>query len=71
MKRIEQQQSGAETVSQQLDLLNTKYQRLCESLRSKLEEVAEKNKDDPEIQVGFILHLHSKYIMVEITVQSW
>ena len=43
---------GAESVSQELDLFNLKYQRLCESLRSRIEDVGDKNKDDPEIQVG-------------------
>eukprot|EP00092_Neocalanus_flemingeri_P021691 GFUD01023529.1.p1 GENE.GFUD01023529.1~~GFUD01023529.1.p1 ORF type:complete len:5553 (+),score=1484.06 GFUD01023529.1:557-17215(+) len=43
-------QSGADTVSQELDLFNLKYQRLCESLRSRLEAVGDESKDDPEIQ---------------------
>ena len=40
-------------MSQELDLFNLKYQRLCESLRSRIEEVGDRNKDDPEIQVGY------------------
>ena len=40
---------------------------MCESLRSRIEEVGDKNKDDPEIQVGCfsygytLLFLPSKY----------
>ena len=43
-------------MSQELDLFNLKYQRLCESLRSRIEEVGDKHKDDPEIQVGYFTY---------------
>ena len=46
--------SGADGVSQELDLFNLKYQRLMEALRSRMAEVGEENAGDPEIQVGQI-----------------
>ena len=46
-------QTGADDVTQQLDIFNLKYQRLCESLRDKLKELGEKSPDDPDIQVKF------------------
>ena len=46
-------QTGADEVTQQLDIYNLKYQRLCESLRDKLKELGEKSPDDPDIQVKF------------------
>ena len=32
-------------------MFNLKYQRLCESVRDKLQVIGEENQDDPEIQV--------------------
>lgn len=46
--------SGAEDVSQELDLFNLKYQRLMEALRSRIAEVGAQNEEDPAIQVGQI-----------------
>ena len=37
-------------MSQQLDIFNLKYQRLCEALRERLEEVGEE-AEDPDIKV--------------------
>jgi hypothetical protein len=51
--------SGADNVSQELDLFNLKYQRLMEALRSRMAEVGEQNGDDPDIKVGPI---HSNII---------
>ena len=44
--------SGSEKVTQELDLFNLKYQRLCEATRDKLQQIGEENPDDPEIQVS-------------------
>ena len=44
--------SGSEKVTQELDLFNLKYQRLCEAARDKLQQIGEENPDDPEIQVS-------------------
>ena len=45
-------QTGADGVTQQLDIFNLKYQRLCESLQDKLKELGEANPDDPDLQVN-------------------
>ena len=42
---------GADRVATELDVFNLKYQRLCEALRERLEEVGELNKDDPDVKV--------------------
>ena len=45
-------QPGADIASQELDLFNLKYQRLCESLQSRIKEIGDQHPDDPELQVG-------------------
>lgn len=60
--------SGADVVSQQLDLFNLKYQRLMEALRSRIAEVGEQNADNPEIQVGEIYLLSSPHLPDSISI---
>ena len=44
--------SGADKVTADLDLFNTRYQRLCEDTRDRLRQIGERSPDDPEIQVS-------------------
>ena len=44
--------SGAAKVTAELDLFNTRYQRLCEEARDRLRQIGEQSPDDPEIQVS-------------------
>ena len=53
VKKSNNQTGGAEGITQELDIFNLKYQRLCESLRDKLRQLGDENPDDPDIQVKF------------------
>ena len=50
--RSEDAVSGADKVSADLDLFNLKYQRLCEDIRERLQQLGDQHPDDPEIQVS-------------------
>ena len=47
---------GADLVTQELDLFNLKYQRLCEALRDRLQEVGD-GAEDSNIKVVTYPHI--------------
>ena len=52
VRKSEDAVSGASRVTMDLDLLNTRYQRLCEDTRDRVKMIGDQHQDDPEIQVS-------------------
>ena len=52
VKKPKLREGGAENVTNELDLFNYKYEKLCTDIQDKLKSVGDENPDDPKIQVN-------------------